>query len=169
MKKTILSILVLLSLTFFVATPAWADNKIGVINMQDLLQKLPQMKKIGDDLKTQFGGKQKQLVDAQENFKKEADKFRRDSAVMSDKDKQAAEDKLFKQQQDLQTMQMDLQRDYMAAQNKQVDTLMTTIKNVVEKVAAQGKFDLVLINASVAYARKDMDITAPVLKEMGVK
>lgn len=166
MKKTILSIIVLMSLTFFVATPALAETKIAVINMQDLLQKIPQMKKIGDDLKKQFGDKQKQLVSAQETFKKNVDKFKKDSAVISDKDKQAAEDKLFKEQQDLQTMQTDFQHDYMTAQNKQVDTLMTSIKKVVEKIATQDHFDLVLINTSVAYARKDMDITAQILKEM---
>jgi outer membrane protein len=170
MKKIIFAIMTVLSMSLFVSTSAWAaDTKIGVINMQDLLQKLPQMKKIGEDLKKQFDGKQKQFVSAQDTFKKDADKFRRDSAVMSDKDKQAAEDKLFKQQQDLQNMQMDLQKDYMAAQNKQVDALMNTIKTSVEKIAAQENFDLVLINASVAYAKKDMDITAQVAKELGVK
>ncbi len=170
MKKIIFSIIAVLSFSLFITTSAWAaDTKIGVINMQGLLQKLPQMKKIGDDLKKQFGDKQKQLVDAQDSFKKDADKFRRDGAVMSDKDKQAAEDKLFKAQQDLQTMQMDLQRDYMAAQNKQVDTLMSSIKAVVEKIATQEKFDLILVNASVAYANKDMDITTKVSKELGVQ
>lgn len=169
MKKVLLLVVAALSFSFLVATPAFAaDSKIGVINMQDLLQKLPQMKKIGDDLKNQFGDKQKQLVSAQETFKKDAEKFRRDSAVMSDKDKQAAEDKLFKQQQDLQTMQSDLQRDYMAAQNKQVDALMNTIKGVVEKVATKNKFDLILINAGVAYASKGMDVTDQVAKELGV-
>jgi len=169
MKKILVSIILLMSLSCGVVTPAWADLKVGVLNMQDLLQKIPQMKAIGDELKKQFGDKQKQLMDAQENFKKEAERFRKDSAVMPDKDKQAAEDKLFKQQQDIQNMQMELQRDYMAAQNKKVDALMETIKNIVEKVAAQNKLDLVLINASVAYAKKDMDVTGQVLKEMGVK
>lgn len=158
----------LMSFMLCTTTSAFAgDMHIGVLNMQELLQKLPQMKKIGEDLKKQFGDKQKNLVSAQDSFKKDAEKFKRDNAVMSDKDKQAAEDKLFKQQQDLQTMQMDLQRDYMAAQNKQVDGLMNKIKETVEKVATQEKFDLVLVNASIAYSKKDMDLTSKVLKEMG--
>lgn len=170
MKKIILSIFILMSFMFCATTSAFAEEtRIGVLNMQDLLQKLPQMKKIGDDLKKQFGDKQKNLVSAQESFKKDADKFKRDSTVLSDKDKQAAEDKLFKQQQDLQTMQMELQRDYMAAQNKRVDGLMENIKGVVEEVATEQKLGLVLVNASVAYAKKEMDITTQVLAKMGVK
>jgi outer membrane protein len=169
MKKILLLIVAALSFSLLVATPAFAaEAKTGVINMQDLLQKLPQMKKIGEELKSQFGDKQKQLVSAQETFKKDAEKFRRDSAVMSDKDKQAAEDKLYKQQQDLQNMQSELQRDYMAAQNKQLDELMNTIKGVVEKVAAKNNFDLILVNSSVLYANKSMDLTEQVAKEMGV-
>jgi outer membrane protein len=168
MKKIIISLIAIFSLSLCALTPAWAaDAKIGVINMQDLLQKLPQMKRIGDDLKKQFGDKQKQLFATQDAFKKDAEKFRRDSAVMSDKDKQATEDKLYKQQQDLQQMQSEMQHDYMTAQNKQVDALMANIKAIVEKIATQNNFDLVFVNASVAYSKKDMDITAQVLKDMG--
>jgi|JI102314A2RNA_FD_contig_111_334002_length_6728_multi_3_in_0_out_0_2 outer membrane protein len=163
MKKIMLLAITLLTIY---ATSAFADTKIGVINMQDLLQKLPQMKQIGDDLKNQFGSRQKQLVNAQTSFKGEAEKFRRDNAVLSDKDKQATEDKLFKEQQNIQKMQMDLQKDYMAAQNKEIDALMSQIKDVVDKVAADGKFDLILINASVAYAKKDLDLTNQVLQKI---
>jgi outer membrane protein len=167
MKKIFLSMVAIATFTLYAATPAFAaDMHVGVINMQELLQQLPQMKKIGEDLKKQFSGKQVQLVAAQDNFKRNAEKFKRDTAVMPAKDKQAAEDKLFKEQQDLQAMQMDLQRDYMAAQNKEVDALMTKIKNVVEKIATRSNLDLVLVNASVAYAKKDMDITKQVLKEI---
>lgn len=166
MKKMILLVVTLMSLALFAATPAWADTKIATINIQDLLQKLPQMKQIGNDLKKQFSDKQKQLTDAQDTFKKDADTFRRDNSVMADKDKQAAENKLFKQQQDLQKMQMDLQRDYMAAQNKEVDALMNKVKAVVETIAQKDKIDLVLVNASVAYAKKGMDITDQVLDKI---
>ena len=40
MKKVLFLMVALVSLTLFAATPAWADTKVGIINMQDLLQKL---------------------------------------------------------------------------------------------------------------------------------
>jgi Skp family chaperone for outer membrane proteins len=54
----------------------------------------------------------------------------------------------------------------MAAQNKKVDALMTEIKNVTEKIATRDNAELVLSTAGVAYAKKDLDITQEVAKEM---
>ena len=137
--------------------------------MSDLVQKLPQMKQIGDDLKKQFDGRQKQLIDSQNAFKEEAEKFRRDSAIMTDQNKQAAEDKLLKQQQELQKMQSELQKDYMAEQNKDMEALMAQIKSVVDQIATTNQFDLILVNAGVIYAKKELDVTNQVFQKMTAK
>lgn len=167
MKKVLLAITAALALMVSSITPAMADTKIGVINLQQLLQQLPQMKQISADMKKQFGDREKKIVDAEDQLKKDADSYKRNGAVMSAKDKQATEDKLMKQQQELQQMQISFQRDFQTAQNKAIDDLLSKIKVVVEKVAAQNQLNLVLINASVAYADKNLDITDPVLKQMG--
>jgi outer membrane protein len=167
MKKILLAITAALALMVSSITPAMADTKIGVINLQQLLQQLPQMKQISADMKKQFGDREKKIVDAEDQLKKDADSYKRNGAVMSAKDKQATEDKLMKQQQELQQMQISFQRDFQTAQNKAIDDLLSKIKVVVEKVAAQNQLNLVLINASVAYADKNLDITDPVLKQMG--
>lgn len=169
MKKIILSVFALFVATLFYTNPVFADTKIGVVNMQVLLQEIPQMKKIGDNLKKQFGDRQKRLIDAQNVFKDDAEKFRRDSTVMTDKDKQAAEDKLLKQQQELQKTQSELQKDYMSAQNKEVDVLMSQIKAVVDKISVANKFDLILASAGVAYSKEELDVTNQVLKKMTEK
>lgn len=167
MKKILLAITAAIALMVSSITPAMADTKIGVINLQQLLQQLPQMKQISADMKKQFGDREKKIVDAEDQLKKDADSYKRNGAVMSAKDKQATEDKLMKQQQDLQQMQVSFQRDFQTAQNKAIDDLLSKIKVVVEKIAAQNQLNLVLINASVAYADKSLDITDPVLKQMG--
>jgi outer membrane protein len=168
MKKVLLAITAALALMVSSITPAMAaDTKIGVINLQQLLQQLPQMKQISADMKKQFGDREKKIVDAEDQLKKDADSYKRNGAVMSAKDKQATEDKLMKQQQELQQMQISFQRDFQTAQNKAIDDLLSKIKVVVEKIAVQNQLNLVLINASVAYADKSLDITDPVLKQMG--
>lgn len=163
MKKMLLVLVAVLSLSLVFIPSAFADTKIGVINLQDLLQKLPEMKQVGDSLKKQFGDREKQVVTAQESFKKDAGDFQRNNAVMSASDKQAAEQKLAKEEQDLQQMQASFQRDYMDAQNKAINQLLQDIKSVVQKVAVKDNYNLVLISASVAYADKSTDITDEVL------
>lgn len=167
MKKFLFSIAVALALMCTQIAPAMADNmKVGVIDLQQLLQNLPQMKSIGDDLKKQFGDRQKKIMDAQAGFKKDAEDFKKNSAVMSDKDKQAATQKLIAQEQNLGQMQSSFQHDYMDAQNKAVNGLLEQIKGIVTKIAARDKYDLILVNASVAYSQPSMDVTQAVLAEM---
>jgi Skp family chaperone for outer membrane proteins len=59
MKKILLSIVAAFALTCAAITPAMADTKIGVIDLQQLLQNLPEMKAMSDDMKKELGDKQK--------------------------------------------------------------------------------------------------------------
>ena len=167
MKKILLSIIAIFALICCSMTSAFADNlKIGVIDLQQLLGNLPQMKQISDSMKTQFGDREKQITTIQAAFKQGADNFRKNSSVMSDKDKQTQGQKLMQQEQSLQQMQASFQQDYMAAQNKQVNVLLEQIKAVVNKIATRDKYNLILVNSSVAYSDPNLDVTQAVLTEM---
>ncbi len=163
MKKILLALFIGLSLSIAAVTPAMADTKIGVINLQELLPKLPEMKQVSDNLKKNFSDREKQIISAQNDFKKNAEDYRRNTAVMSPKDKQAAEQKLAQDEQNLQQTQTAFQRDYMDAQNKAINQLMNDLKAVVQKVATKNGFNLVLISASVAYSDPGLDMTNDVL------
>ncbi|MDF3055170.1 MAG: molecular chaperone Skp [Gammaproteobacteria bacterium] len=175
MKKMLLVIAAVLSLSAIsmnvaLAAPSPAvDTKIGVINLQSLLGQLPQMKSINEKMKTQFASRQADIKKAQDEFKKSADDYKKNVAVMSEKDKNAAQDKLIKKEQEVQKMQMDFQRDFVEEQNKQVNTLLEKIKTVVADVAKKENLGLVLIDASVAYVDKKMDVTDAVLNALKEK
>ncbi len=171
MKKLLLIAVAILSLSAISMSTAYAasDTKIGVINLQGLLGQLPQMKTISEKIKTQFASRQADIAKAQDAFKKSADDYRKNNAVMSEKDKNAAQDKLIKKEQELQKMQIDFQRDFVEEQNKQVNALLEKIKSVVADVAKKEKLELVLIDASVAYADKKMDVTSAVLNVLKEK
>lgn len=166
MKKLLLIAVAILSFSAVSMNVAYAasDTKVGVINLQGLLGQLPQMKAISEKMKGQFASRQTDITKAQDAFKKSAEDYRKNNAVMSEKEKSAAQDKLIKKEQELQKMQMDFQRDLVEEQNKQVSALLEKIKGVVADVAKKEKLDLVLIDASVAYADKKMDVTDAVLK-----
>lgn len=170
MKKIFFTLLFAAALSFI--TPAFADvnnTKVGVINLQELLAKLPEMKQISDNLKKQFSDRETKLEQTQNNFKKDAEDFRRNNAVMSNADKQTAEQKLGQEQQDLQQLQASFQKDFMAAQNQAVNTLLTKIKGVVESVATKGNYSLILVSGSVAYSSKNMDVTQEILDQLQKK
>lgn len=166
MKKLLMSIAAI-TLGLAAITSAWADTyKIGLLNMQNLLQQLPQMKQVSDDLKKQFGDREAAITAAQASFKKDAEDFKRNMAVMSSKDKQDTEQKLIRSEQELQQNQTSFQRDYVAAQNKAITALLEKVKAAVNEVAQKDKYNLILVNSSVAYADKSFDVTQEVQQAM---
>ncbi|HVV68893.1 MAG TPA: OmpH family outer membrane protein [Gammaproteobacteria bacterium] len=145
MKKILLALTAGLVLSIAAMTPAMADTKVGVIDLQVLLPKLPEMQQINDNLKKTYGDREKQIM-------KDLDDYNRNSAVMSAKDKQAAQQKL-RQSQDA------FEHDFVTARDSAIKDLMNSLKAVVQKVAAQDKYNLILISAGVAYADPGLDVT----------
>ncbi len=166
MKRVLISIAVGIFGLAALTSACANDLKIGLLNMQNLLQQLPEMKQASDDLKKQFGDREAKIQASQASFKKDAEDFKRNVAVMSAKDKQATEDKLIKNEQDLQQSQASFQRDYMAAQNKAITAILEKVKVAVNQVAQKDKLNLILVNSSVAYADKSFDVTQEVQQAM---
>jgi outer membrane protein len=168
MKKILIVLAAALSLALAMPV-ASADTKIGVLNMQELLQKMPQMKKINDSMKKQFGDREAKIIAAQNDLKKGAEDYRKNSAVMSEKDKQEAQQKLIKQEQELQTAQASFQKDFVAEQNKEVSALLDKIKSVVKNIAVRDQYNLILVGAAVGYSDNTLDVTDAVFNEIQKK
>jgi len=145
---------------------ATATQKIGVVNVQEILQKAPQIAKIRTDLQKKFGTQEKKLEGMQKNLQANAEKLHKDSSVMSAKDRKALEDKVVKEQENLQKGQLAFQQEFMKAQNKQLGDFLAKVRNVVENVAKKDGYSIVLTKASVAFAGDQLDITSEVLKEL---
>lgn len=157
---------------FLFSVNALADIKVGVVNIQTVIQKAPQAAQMSSELKKQFSGREKQITEAQSTLQKDLEKYKKDSAVMSAADRQKSQDQLMKQQQELQQMQVSFQQDLMSAQNKKAGKLFDDIQKAISQVAAKDKLDLVLTssntltNSPVAYVNSQYDITAQVLQAL---
>lgn len=166
MKKLVLFVSAIM-LCFGLSSVAFADDlKVGVVNVQEVMQKSPQMTKITTELKKQFGDREKKVVAAQNQLKQNADNYNKNSSVMSAADKQKAQAKLIQEQQSLQQMQTGFQQDFVAAQNKDLQALLDQIRTTIDKIATDQKFNLILTSNTIAYADKKMDITDMVIKAL---
>jgi len=99
-------------------------------------------------------------------LKSDIEKLQRDKTGMSEKKKKALQDKVIKQQEDFQKLQISYQTDFIKARDKALSGLFKEVKGVVEKIAKKENFDLVLTSEPVAYANDDLDITSLVVKAL---
>jgi outer membrane protein len=139
---------------------------IGVIDLAAVLQQSSQAKAAGEQLKSQFQPRQKKIMAAQQQLQGDQDKLKRDGSVMSAADAQALQTKINAEGRDLQQMQEDYMQDLRAAQSQAMQKVLGQIDQIVQKIAAQGHYDLIVQKNSVAFSSPRVDITNQVIQEM---
>lgn len=144
-----------------------ASLKIGIVNLQQILQNSPQMKKMGDQLRADFSSREKKLTDEQKSLQAAIADFSKNSSVMNDDQRKKQQDKLIAQQRAFEKSQEQFQQDLIAAQNSMIKKLVDQVKSVVSQVAKKNGYDLILAESSVAYSKDGIDITKDVMKQLG--
>ncbi len=144
------------------AAPAWADLKIGVVNYTRLMQESPQAKAAQDALRSEFGGKQKELQTQQQQLKAKEDLLQRDAATMTADQRTRVEKELREGNRELSLKVNEYQDDFNARQNEELSKLQKALVEEVQVYAQAQKFDLVIAEG-VIFASPALDITPQVL------
>ena len=114
MKK----LLVLFALLTMVGAASAADMKVGIVDMQTVFQKSQTVAKMRAALQKQFAPKEQAINAKQKILQDDIGKYKRDSAIMKDNDRDALEKKISAEQQELGSLQSDFQSQIVTAQNK---------------------------------------------------
>lgn len=154
----------------YAASPSVSDpsspTKIGVLDWQQLLAKAPQAEAAGKRLENEFQSRKDKLVKKQEEFQSKQTKLQRDRDVMSESERNKTEKELAKIQQDLRHMDEELRSDYTARHREEMDEFIKIVREVVDKLAAEEKYDLVLPQEATLFMADRIDVTEQVLQKL---
>lgn len=164
MKKLLISIVLLASLS--VLGIANAEMKIGVLDLQLVLQQSPQVQAADAKFRKEFGAREQKIKDQAQALQTEVDNLNRNAAVMSTAEQNKAKDKIAKDQDNLQQAQAQFQQDVQTAQGKAMQTILNQIKDVVASLAEQKGYDLIMQKSSLVYSKDEYDITPQVLRAL---
>ncbi len=169
--RNVVKIILPAFLLFLLSFSVYAQNeqaalRIGVINVQQIMQKSPMAVALNKSLKDQFQPRQAELVNAQSNLQAEVDKLNKNGAVMSNSDRSALQDKIIADRANLQGMSQSFQQDLNAAQTQAMQQFMTKLQSAVNAVAAAGKYDLILQRSGTPYVSSALDVTDQVLAQL---
>ncbi|KTC78049.1 OmpH family outer membrane protein [Legionella brunensis] len=158
----------LIALAFaFTGANAFADSaKIGVVDLQKIMQTSSQMKAIQQKLEKDFKPRRDKLVAMEENLKKDMEKFKRESAVMSQTQKKEMEKKIIATQQTFEREGQQYQQELSTAHNEAMEELYSKIRKAINKVAETDKYDLILQKDATPFSISKLDITESVIKEI---
>ena len=164
MKKSIIAVSALaLGLA---GASAFADIKIGVVNMQQVLTTAPQMKKINASLKKQFSGRRAVILKQAKSLQGDVSNYTKNKAVLSPSKSAALKSKIASEESQLRTEQIQYQQAVSAAQNRAMTGFLNRLKLKVATIAKQNKLQVVFPQDALLYAGTNTDITGQVLKTL---
>lgn len=153
-----------LAFTLF-ASVTEAELKIGYVNVDRVLEKAPQAEKAKKDLEKEFSPRNKRIVSAQKELRDLDEKYRRDSAVMSDAERRRLEKQLLEKKRELGRSQEEFKEDFQLRRNDELSKLQREIYEAIQAFAKEEKFDLLLTHG-VIYAGEAIDVTEKIQKKL---
>ncbi len=164
--KRLVGMLMALSLVFSGAM-AYADgSKIGVVDLQKIMQTSSQMKAIQEKLEREFKPRRDKLIAMEETLKKDMETFKRDTAVMSQTQRKDLEKKIVGEQQQFERDGQQYQQELSTAHNDAMEDFYNKIRAAISKVAESDKYDIVFQKDAAPFSVEKLDITAKVMQEI---
>lgn len=161
-KTIIASALVLVGMT---QTHA-AEQKIAVVDVQGVFQSLPQAAAIQQSIATEFKDKMEEIKRLEKDLQYYLEKQKRDTATMSEAEIKELEDKLLSLRDEYAQKAQPLRQEMQARASEERNKVLGLIKQSIDAVAADGKYDIILNAGAVAFIDDSHDLSKQVIDKV---
>lgn len=163
-----------------IAATAFAEIKIGTVDMMTLVRNHPNYQSNKDllmstekDYQKRMDAMKAELESIQEEGKKLADEYRNPMLAQAAKTKiendiGAVQGRFMAQQQKLRNEAMRNQQDLSDLEARLLKAQAEDLKKRIAAFAEKNGYDFVIDSSAAIYSKKTADVTDSVLKEMGV-
>jgi outer membrane protein len=141
------------------------DIKIGVVNIQVLMERAPQAKVALDALQEEFAPRQRAVIAKQTEFEELTEKVKRDIDVMGETERRNAEKDLRDLQREVTRLQNEFKEDLNLRRNEELGKLQRALLKEVQDYAQTTNYDLI-VGDGILYASSAVNITELVLRAM---
>jgi outer membrane protein len=153
--------------SLFLATSVMAaDQKIAVVNFQEVMSKIPQTASIMQSLESEFKDDKAVLMQLEKDMKYYQEKQKRDGSLMSAKEKEDLQAQIATLYQDYQAKGKVFQQATGARKNEETNKIIALVRQAIDNIAAKGKYDLVLEQQAVVFSKPETSITDKVVEQV---
>jgi outer membrane protein len=139
-------------------------TKIGFVSLDRILRDSTPAKAAQAKLESEFSKRQKDLQDASARLKSAAEKFDKDSPVLTDADRTRRQRELGDMDKDFQRRQREFNEDINQRKNEELAAVVDRANKVIRQISESEKYDLVFQDA--VYVNPRIDITEKVLRQL---
>ena len=141
------------------------------MDLAKILNESPSAKAAQKKLEQEFTPRNKKLEVKAKQIKKQKEKLKKESDIMSTEQIEALQRKIMKGERDLKRDATEAQEDFKLRRRDELGKIENKLKEVILGIAENEKYDLILTNADVTYASDSsaINITSRVLKKFNTK
>jgi outer membrane protein len=168
MKKNIYLVAVLALVSFvFTNTNVLAAEKIGFVNMREIMQNSIQGKKASEEFKKLYDKKSGAIKAMEEELKKTKDSLDKQGSVLNETARKERETAYQRRLRDYQLLVDDTNKELKGRDEEIASKIIPEIAKVIRTIAEREKYTLVIDTASmpVAYHAKEAEFSKKVIDE----
>ena len=167
MNKLIKNSLIALTMSAaMLTTAAQAQHRIGVVDVMRVFQELTQREQIAEQLQGEFQERFEEMRRIETRINELRAKQQRDASIMSDAEKTQVDRELETLAAEAQLKGKALNEDTRRRQNEERNRLLMQVQQVIDKIAKDEGFDIVLQSNAVAYISDSADLSDEVIQAM---
>lgn len=162
---------IVLPLVLAFSLPAFAETKVGLVDMQKAIQETAEGQKAKKELETDFGKKKKDLEKKEADIKKMGEDLDKKALVLSDDVKQKKQQEMQKEMQKYQEAVAKSQMEIQKHERDLTNPIIAKLRKTIEEIGKKENFTMVLEKSEqlVLFSEKTIDLTDRVIKEYDAK
>lgn len=146
------------------SAPAWAETKIGFVDMQRLFDQAPIAVKANKKLTTEFAKRELELQKLGKQIKTQQDALEKNGATMTDAERRNRERELADLSREFQRKQREFREDLDVRRNEAMAVVLERANKALRQIAETEKYDLIVQDA--VYFSPRIDITDKIIKAL---
>ncbi|CDG22606.1 Chaperone protein skp [Xenorhabdus poinarii G6] len=164
MKKILCAAGLGMALAFSAGVQA-ADN-IALVNVAEVLQKLPAREAVAKQLDNEFKGRATELQRMESDLKNQIQKLQRDGSTMKASEREKLEKDVLAKRDEFTQKAESFENDNRRRRMEEHNKLVSRVQDAVKVVAGKEGYTLVLDTNLAVYSAPGKDITTEVLKQV---
>ncbi|OAD90341.1 hypothetical protein A7A78_06310 [Aequorivita soesokkakensis] len=154
---------------FFIGIATFAQSKVGAVDVEYILSKMPEMTTVKTQLEAYGGQLDVDLNKKIDEYKKLAEEYKKGEATFTAEQKKEKQTALIDLDKDIQKFQQNGAKLMEIKQNEYLQPLYKKIGEALDKVAkAQNYTQVMQTTTDLVYLDPNYDLTVPILTELGI-
>lgn len=151
---------------FLASSVMAAEQKIAVVNFQEVMSQIPQTSAVMQSLEAEFKDEKALLAQLEADIKYNQEKKKRDSSIMSAKELETLDKTIGTLYQEYQTKGKAFQQKTSVRQNEETNKIIALVRQAIDGIAAKDKYDLIIEQKAVVFSKPDASITKEVVEQV---